>query len=322
MRVVVLGAGAVGSLLGAKLARAGHEVLLVGRPDHVGAIRARGLEVRGLTRGRFHLPAAVRLAPATEAEAVLLTVKAVDVGRAARLLARRLAHPTPVLALQNGLGIEERVVASLRAGGWRAPQRWVVRGLNSMGATFLGPGRIVHAGAGPIVLPGGARGISARSRARLERLLDEAGVPHRRAADFEREVWRKLLVNASINPVTALHGVPNGALRRPQLEREARELRREAQRVAAAVGYAFTDAEADRDFLTVVRATARNRSSMLQDIDRGRRTEIRAISGAIAGLARRRRVPVPATRRVLGRVLERVRRDRTARGRRGRRRPT
>lgn len=305
MRIVVFGAGAIGSLLGARLASAGHEVLLVARAAHARAIDRGGLVVTGRTEAVVRLRARSRLEGGSPPDAVLLTVKAGAVRRAARSLARGLSAPAPVLALQNGIGIEAEAIAGLRDGGWTAPERWLVRGVNTMGATFAGPGRVVHAGEGEILLPADASPADREAVERFEGLFASAGIPCRRAEAFAREVWRKVLVNAAVNPVTADHGVENGALLRDPLRGQAERLLREAQAVARAEGFAFADDEADRDLWRVVRATARNRSSMLQDLDRRRRTEIRQISGALLEAGERHGLDLPATRRAVARILRR-----------------
>ena len=136
----------------------------------------------------------------------------------------------------------------------------------------------------------------------FETLFREAGFSVRTVPAIEREVWRKALVNAAINPVTALHGVPNGDLASEPLRSEALALLDEAYRVAETEPFGLSLAEARRDFDQVVRATAENRSSMLQDLDRGRPTEIEAISGEILRLGEARGLRLPATRAIVERV--------------------
>jgi 2-dehydropantoate 2-reductase len=129
-----------------------------------------------------------------------------------------------------------------------------------------------------------------------------AGIPVRVEQDREREIWRKVLVNAAINPVTADHGIPNGRLLLDPYRGQALQLLDEALSVAQAEGVRFTDTDAQRELWRVVRATSDNRSSMLQDLDRGRRTEIDSISGAILDLGRQRGLSLPATDRIVQRI--------------------
>ncbi len=301
MRIVVYGAGAIGSLFGALLFRAGHDVVLVGRSDHVRAIRKDGLRVEGVIEGTFAVPAVERLEPGTAGDAVLLGVKAYAVTEAARAVAQAISTPVPVLALQNGFGIEPKVMAALESGRWLAPQNWIVRGINSVPATLVAAGRVRHAGRGELLVADFRQGQHA---ARLAELLTVAGIPTRVTPELEREVWRKILVNAAINPVTADHRVANGRLLEDPWRAQAEELLREALSVASAEGFPFSDAEADADLWKVVRATAENRSSMLQDLEAGRRTEIDAISGAVIELGRRHGLSLPATERIVGRIHE------------------
>jgi 2-dehydropantoate 2-reductase len=303
VRVLIVGAGAIGSLFGFLLARAGTSVALVARPDAAAAIRSDGLRVEGRTEGTARVEVATEVPPGTPMDLVLLAVKDKDVRAAAIELGRSLRPPVPVVALQNGLGIERELADGLSQGGWDAPEPLIVRAVNSYGATWLAPGRIRFAGTGELVLPSSESGDAPSDRAALA--LRAAGLQVRRVPDIRREVWRKLLVNAAINPVTADHAVPNGALRSDPLRGQALRLLREAQMAAGAEGYEFSDDEADAELWRVVRATSENRSSMLQDIDRGRRTEIDWISGAILEAGGRHGLALPETRRALDRVHRR-----------------
>lgn len=302
MRVLVYGAGAIGSVFGARLASAGHDVLLVARPAHAAAVRDRGLRVEGRFEGTFRVAAIERLPPTTSTDAVLLTVKSYDVEAAAATLGAGVAPPAPLLLLQNGLGVEGAAIAALADGGWPDAARWIVRGINTVPAQFVGPGLVRQTGEGEVLLGSAEAGTATRAVARFGRLLAGAGIPTKTAGDLPREVWRKLIVNAAINPVTADHGIPNGQLARDPWRGQALALLHEALEVARAEGFDFTDAEVERDLWRVVQKTAENRSSMLQDVDAGRRTEIDAISGAVVRLATLRGLRVPATRRIAARI--------------------
>ena len=306
MKIVLVGAGAVGSLFGAALFDAGHEVTLVGRPDHVAAIRSAGLRIEGPRARTVRLPATTDLGRA-RADAVLVTVKTFHLLATARAIGAEIAPAAPVLLLENGLGIEAVAEAGLRAGGWTAPAPWLVRAINSVPSTWIAPGVVRETGTGEVLLPTLDAPTPGRAHVPLFRdLLGSAGIPVRLVADFPREVWRKALVNAAINPVTALHGVPNGALAQDPLRAEALQLLREAQAAARAAGFAFPDGEAEADLDRVVRATAENRSSMLQDLDRGRPTEIDAISGELVRIAEAHGIDLPATRAVVAAVRARA----------------
>lgn len=306
MRLVIFGAGATGGVLAARLSRAGESVVLVARGPHAESLARSGLVLEGLTEGRFSLAVVTEVADAGAVDGVALTVKSPDLEAAGEAVARALDPPVPVLALQNGIGIEPRLLCALRAGGWARPEPWVARGVTSMGATLVGPGRVRHAGEGEILLGLPVPGSGDPAGFWAERLTS-AGFAVRRVADLRRELWRKLLVNAAVNPVTADHGIPNGQLTQDPWRGQALGLLAEAVAVARAEGLAFTDAEAEADLWRVVRATATNRSSMLQDLEHGRPTEIEAITGELLRLGRLHGLRLPASERALARIRAKAR---------------
>lgn len=299
MRLVVVGAGAIGTLFGALLQRAGNEVTLVARPEHASAIQRDGVRLEGRTAATIPVQAVPTLPDGLVVDAALLTVKTFDVPSAAAVFAQSARTPTVVAALENGLGVEEAVERALTSAGWSAAGDWIVRGINSVPAMLVGPGVVRHAGEGELLLADYRSGKHAEVLATAFRA---AGISARVTDDREREVWRKALVNAAINPVTADHGIPNGRLLLDPYRGQALQLLDEALSVAQAEGVRFTDTDAQRELWRVVRATAENRSSMLQDLDRGRRTEIDSISGAILELGQRRGIALPATARIVQRI--------------------
>jgi 2-dehydropantoate 2-reductase len=307
VKVVVIGAGAVGSLFGARLARAGHSVVLIGRTEHVAAIRAHGLRVQGPTEEVYRLTAYTDLPAGEPVDVVLLTVKTFNLARTAALLGRTVPRPVPTLLPQNGLGVEALARPALARAGWPAPEDWTVRAVHSVPATLVAAGVVREAGSGEILFPDPAETGAAAPRVRLfEELLQGAGFLVRTVKNFDREVWRKALVNAAINPVTAVRGVPNGQLLEGPARREALTLLREGLLAARAAGFEFSEEETTRDFERIARATAENRSSMLQDLERDRPTEIDAISGEILRVAASHGLDLPATRAIVEDVRRRA----------------
>lgn len=304
MRVVIFGAGAVGSLFGAYLDQAGHSVLLVGRGEHVAAVRANGLKVTGRLEGTFRVDAAVELPPGPAPDAILLTVKTFDLSPAAGALGRAVRPGTPILLPQNGLGVEEVARQALAAEGWMEPEVALVRAVNLVPATWVGPGEVRAAGDGEVILPE-HRGPAAEAIGRFDQLLRGAGIRVRSVEDFDHEVWRKAVLNAAVNPVTAVHGVLNGRLLDSPYREEADQLLLEAAQTARMAGVPVTDSEARADLERVLRATAENRSSMLQDLDRGRPTEIDAISGEILRIGRLHGLELPRTAQAVADVRAR-----------------
>lgn len=285
MRFAVFGAGAVGSLLGGLLS-ADHEVTLIGRREHMEAVRERGLRLSGTVSGVFR-PAAVESVAGLEVQdVVLITVKAYDTEAALSEIEAIVERHTVVVTVQNGLGNAEKLV---RAYGTRA-----IVGVPVLGTTYLRPGEIRVSGLKEVVV--GSTVGQHGSAARLAAALSDCGVPSRISASIMNEVWSKVVVNASINPITALVGKENGAILRDDGLRDlSRAACLEAARAADACGIPLADDPFER-VLEIARATAGNRSSMLQDVERGRRTEIDQINGALVRAGEAMGIDMPINR--------------------------
>jgi 2-dehydropantoate 2-reductase len=188
------------------------------------------------------------------------------------------------LTLQNGLGNRETLEQTLGA------QR-VALGVTTVGAYLVEPGLVQAAGAGMVSLGEHPR------LSFIKELLEKAGFNVRVVQDANALLWNKLIVNAAINPLTAILGVSNGALLENEDARALMgEVAREAAAVALAQGIQLTDPDPAALAEAVARRTAANRSSMLQDILRHAPTEIDAICGAIVRAGQQTGVPTPITR--------------------------
>lgn len=290
MRVLVFGAGAIGSLFGGLLSRA-HEVTLVGRPPHLDAIRANGLRIESEAESLLVRPETAERVPAGSFDLVAIAVKTYDLHDACASLAASGVSPRWILCLQNGIGNEEILRAHF-------PDEEIVRGLVYHGVSIESPGRIVWFGRGNTLI--GRPLVPAHDREAdleiedLADVLSASGFPARRAEEIGREIWKKLAVNAAINPLGAITGLPNGALVRSSfLLSLLRAAVRETEDVARAeAGHVIDMAERTMEIALV---TGRNRNSMLLDLESGRPTEIEFLSGAIVRLARRRDLAVPVT---------------------------
>ncbi len=295
MKFLIFGAGALGSFVGGILAQR-HEVVLVGRGDHMEAIQRQGLRITGRTELTVwpHTSTAV---PGGEApDVVIVTTKAYDTAAAVEAL--KPFHDSALfVTLQNGLGNAEAIARrALR----------VAAAVTNQGVTFVGPGHVRHAGEG-LTLLGAVKGVAADGLQPVAGALSSAGAATEVVPDIMAEIWAKAIINAAINPITALVGAPNGVLRRrADLLAAATRVVAEATAVARAAGFPLDEGELIDRLDSVVRGTADNRSSMLQDVERGRPTEIRAINGAIVEEARRRKLEVPLTEALLALVLART----------------
>jgi 2-dehydropantoate 2-reductase len=291
MEVVVVGAGSLGSLLGALLARR-HEVTLVGREAGVAAIRADGLAVEGVESF------AVRPATTTDwdgrADLAVVAVKAYDTAGAVETLSAGIAEA--VLSLQNGMGNEATLADRLDAP--------VVAGATTLGATLEAPGRVAWRGRGQVTV-GPWTADAARAARLAGAAFRTAGVPTAVTDGIRERLWVKLAVNAAINPLTALTGTRNGAIADRPLAPVAAAAAREVAEVARRAGVDLADDRAVDAVREVARATADNRSSMARDVATGRRTEVDAINGYVVERASDRdAVPVNATLAALVRARE------------------
>ncbi|WP_254272561.1 ketopantoate reductase family protein [Haloarcula marina] len=289
MDIAVVGAGSLGSLLGGMLARE-HDVTLVGREPHVGTVQREGLDVVGVES--FRVDPAARTDVPDSADLAIVAVKSGDTAAAADALADCALDAC--LSVQNGIGNEETLAASLSCP--------VLAGTCTYGARLDGPGRVDFTGRGEVVLGPRAGGESAIAD-EVGAAFRAAGVETTVAADMPTRLWEKLAVNAAVNATTALARVENGALADGPGRELAADAARETARVARKAGIDLSDDRAVSLTERVVRDTAANRSSMLQDVAAGRRTEIDAINGYVADRAAGR-APVNETLTRLIRLWE------------------
>jgi len=294
MKVCILGAGALGCLLGGLLAKSGNEVVLVGRGSHLKTIIKQGLRVRGLME--FTVFPEVSSSP-VPSDIILLTVKSYDTGSAASIIP--LGDNTPVLSLQNGLGNEDVLAAAL------GPER-VMGGATSCGAEQIAPGEVAYNGIGETVF-GELTGKHSRRVHDIREMFELAGMQSRLDADVSKIKWEKALVNVGVNPVTAVLKIKNGDLLRGGLIRLCRDALREAHAVAVKEKVNVAPvSDMEKKLYRVVEATSPNYSSMAQDLIKGKRTEIGALNGKVVELASRHdlMVPVNQTLTTLVRYLE------------------
>ena len=309
MRISVIGAGAMGGLFGALLKIAGHEVCLgVRQQSLMSHINDSG--IRLITREKeqmVRIPAFVDPSSVPQSQLTIVFVKSMDTRKAAET-ARTVTSPDGwVATLQNGMGNADILAEMCDTQG-------VIAGTTAHGATLLGPGHIRHAGIGPTIIglwedsklkQKNSEGVEA-----IARILTEAGIETRVARDVKRILWEKLLINVGINAVTALTGIQNGQI---VSLAETAWIIWEAVEEAAAVARAAKvmlpetspEAYVERVF-QVARDTAGNRSSMGQDVDRRRKTEIEAINGVVVALGKKYGIPVLVNQTLYGliRTLE------------------
>ncbi|UCF30033.1 MAG: 2-dehydropantoate 2-reductase [bacterium] len=291
---LVYGAGAIGSVFGGMLAGCGHEVVLVGRKEHMEAVAGEGLRIAGLlgdhmVEGLVTASSLQDVSRDFEPDAILLSVKSYDTAEAAEDLERSgfVGPDTVVVSLQNGLGNVEVLQAKF------GPER-VLGGRVIFGAEVTRPASVEVTVWADRVLLGGRNHVAARSLAEHFTLC---GIETGSTEDIQVSLWGKVLYNVGLNPLSAILEVPYGVLgEQEQARRILIDLIREAHAVAAAEGrssWETADQYLEVFFGRLLPATESHRSSMLQDIRSGRRTEIEAINGEVIRRGKLRGIPVP-----------------------------
>jgi 2-dehydropantoate 2-reductase len=276
--VVVLGAGAIGSLYAAKLAPA-IDVTIVGRRDHVDAVNARGLRLTGHEECTAQVRAVTALESIAPRTLVILSTKVNDNRTAASALADKVQEDTVVLCVQNGLGSEGIVKEAV---GGRC---LVLRAITQFGAIFRTPGVVEFKVAGHTLIE------RSRRSPEIADLFTACGLDGRISDAIEVEVWRKLIFNCVINPITSIIGSDVGGIANPALDPLKQLVIDECLEVARADGVRF-----DVNFLPIIAdvfGQSRNIASMRQDLLKGRPTEIDHMNGAIVDLGRRFGIPCP-----------------------------
>ena len=278
-----MGAGAVGCYYGAMLARAGHEVVLIGRAKHVDAIRNGGLRLETATfTESLAVLADTDAAAIRGAGLVLCCVKSGDTEAAAELMAPHLDAATCVLSLQNGIDNAQRLATRLR--------REVLPAAVYVAAGMVGAGHVKHYGRGELLI-----GVSPQAEALVE-LFASAAVPVNVSDNVIGALWTKLAINCVINALSAITQLPYGILAAEAgVEQVMRDVLRECQAVARAEGI---DLPADLwdSVQGILRTMPMQYSSTAQDLKLGKASEIDYLNGVILRRGQAHGIPTPVNR--------------------------
>ncbi len=293
--ILIAGAGAIGSIMGAMLRRAGHDVALLGRQSHLEAIARNGLRVSGIL-GDCHARGFVLASDPARLEGpfdlILLTVKAYDTASMAERIKHLLAPDGLVVAMQNGVGNLDVLVERF------GPAR-VIGGRVMLGAELREPGTAhgtvfgepIAIGPSRLSNPEHCAALFGRAR-EVAAMTTAAGIPTEALEDIAPLLWTKLFYNAALNPLSALLRLHYGALAAdPDLRTIMNEVIEEAFAVASAldVPLSFESAEAYRAafYSKLVPATFNHRPTMLYDLEQRGRTDIMEMNGKVVELAGR-----------------------------------
>jgi len=304
MRIAIIGPGAMGCLFAGLLVEAGQEDvwLFDKHEERAREIAKNGLKIEGIggARSISEVKATANVQEIGLADLVLICVKSYDTAEASHSISPAVGDDTIVLTLQNGLTNIETISQILG-------EDKVVAGVTSHGATMLGIGHIRHAGTGETVvgepsflkkssqaffkgLPAG--GTSLRIE-RIAGILRSAGFQTTISCNIYNSIWTKLVVNAAINPLTAITKLRNGELLEHDGTRKLLSMTAEEAARVGTVAQASLPDDVTSLVESVCKATSSNVSSMLQDVLRQKRTEIDAINGAIVNEARKMGIEAP-----------------------------
>jgi 2-dehydropantoate 2-reductase len=283
MKIAVMGAGAVGCYFGFKLARAGHDVTLIGRPQLVEAVEREGLRLETQTFDeRVRVSASTAASAVKSARLVLFCVKTTDTESAASAIKPHLAPDASVLSLQNGVDNAERLRALL-------PQE-VIAAAVYVGVEMAGPGHVRHHGRGDLVIE------RSKSSDEVARALIAAGVPTDITDNVRGVLWAKLITNCAYNALSAITQLPYGRLVKGEgVSGVLRDLVDECVAIAKADGVTLP-ADVDATVRKIAETAAGQYSSTAQDLARGKRSEIDHLNGFIVRRGEALGVAVPANR--------------------------
>jgi 2-dehydropantoate 2-reductase len=283
MKVAVMGAGAVGCYYGAMLARAGHEVVLIGRPQHVDAIGRRGLRLEAQS-----FDETIPLAASTEASAVegaklvLFCVKSTDTSSAALEIKPFLAPDALVLTLQNGVENADEVRKIV-------PQD-VAAAVVYVATEMAGPGHVRHHGRGELVIE------PSKASAEVAQALIAAGVPTEISDNVRGALWAKLILNCAYNALSAITQLPYGRLVQGEgVTAAMRDIVDECRAVAKADGVTLPG-DIDRAVRMIAETMPGQYSSTAQDLSRRKRSEIDHLNGLIVRRGEALGVATPSNR--------------------------
>jgi 2-dehydropantoate 2-reductase len=287
VKITVVGAGAMGSLFGALLAESGEDVWLYDIwEEHVKAINEKGLGIDFNDKTRLvKVNATTDKRLIGQTDLAIIFVKSTQTEDAARTASELMGNNGYVLTVQNGMGNADIIGEIIN------PDR-IIAGTTSHGATMLRPGSIRHAGTGPTVI-GIWSGNQKKGVQKIAEIFNKAGIITETVDNVRNVIWVKLLVNVGINAITALTGIKNGRILDLSITKAlSRAAVEEALEVAKALGVIVADNTVEHVF-QVAEATSGNRSSMGQDVDNKRQTEISAINGSIVKEAQKLGMDVP-----------------------------
>lgn len=308
MNILIFGAGGVGSVVGGFLTRMGHDVTLIGRSWHLDEVDRKGLRITGIW-GDYHIKALETRRSLSELSSggkpfdlIFLTVKSYDTESAVAELARWVGPQTTLVSLQNGLGNIEAALQKIPAERYLAGR--LIFGVE------LEPGVAkVTVNADDVLIGSPTPAKPIRSAVEVAHVLASAKIPARAVPNILTAIWAKVIYNCALNAICSLHQMPYGRiLESDQTRAQMEAVVRECYAVGRKMSVVLDPPDADA-FLRLLKEklipkTAAHLPSMLQDLRRGKRTDIEALNGAVVRYGRELGVPTPENEHLTGVILK------------------
>lgn len=276
MKIIVLGSGGIGSLVGGLLSKHA-DVVLVGKKEHIDEINKNGLEISGCLNENIKVKAIEEIESIDDNDIIVLSTKATNNKETLGKIKHLIRKNNTIVCLQNGLGNESEIRKIVYCK--------VVRAIITAGTTFLEPGKVKCSNLGNIFLE-----ESDISKEFVD-LVDKTGIKAEVLADLKEKVWMKLIANCVMNTLSAVLRVKNGELaKHPEL---VKAIIHETVLVANKEGLNYDENETYKNVMKIINDSAENQSSMLQDMIKGRKTEIDYLNGAIVQLGKKYGIECP-----------------------------
>jgi len=277
MNIVVMGAGAIGSLFGALLFKK-NNVTLIGRTPHVKAIRKTGLIIENETKLKINAEDSadkINIYP----DLLILTVKSFDTSKAMHQVIQIIDDHTIILSLQNGLDNIDKIESVVDG-------KQIIVGVTNQGAFFSRPGSVRHTGKGKTYI-GELNGKKTNRIKHIADLFNEVGITTIVSEDIIKEIWCKGIINSSINPLTTIFQCKNGyLLKNPILEKIVESVCSESTNIAKVNGIDISYNLTIQKTKEVINNTSENYSSMVQSFRKGKKTEIDSINGKFVNIGK------------------------------------
>ena len=272
MKIIILGAGAIGSLYGAKLSEI-NEVTLIARKEHARAINQEGLRITGIEKGTYRLKAKEKIYDIEENTLVLLATKVYDSKQAILDIKSLIRKDTIILCMQNGLYSEEIVKEIV------GKKCKVLRAVTNFGAAFLEPGCIQYNSYSYTAIE------KSPCSEEIAGIFTECGLNGYVAENIKEDMWKKLILNCVLNPITSILKIENRGIADGKLMTLKKLIVLECLEVARRDGV-FLEGNFVKEIDDAIKNSS-NISSMQQDLLKGKRTEIEYLNGAVAKLGKK-----------------------------------